>query len=249
MPILSTKNLSKKFNGVHAVEDLSIAFEGGQITSVIGPNGSGKSTLINTITGLNSINSGSILIANHELSLVDAHKVAALGITRTFQNVRVFEQMSALENVLVVLTERNVFSSLFETHGTYHLEKAEMVLRRVGLWDKREEFAVNLSYGQRKLLEIARVLAMNERTDGKVSVVLFDEPFAGLFPEMKEVVMSVMKELRGSGAAVVLVEHDMDIIRKLSDRVYVLDAGKYLTSGTAEEVLSNKDVIEAYLGD
>ncbi len=250
MSILSTKNLSKKFSGVHAVENISIGFESGKITSVIGPNGSGKSTLINIITGLSPITSGSIFIGKRtELASVESHKIADFGITRTFQNVRLFEQMKVIDNVLVVLTERSVSSALFEKHGKYHLEKAESVLRRVGLWDKRDELAANLSYGQRKLLEIARVLSMAERTDGEVQIVFFDEPFAGLFPEMRETIMSIMKELRDKGCAVVLVEHDMDIIRKLSDHVYVLDAGKYLASGTAEEVLSNKEVIEAYLGD
>jgi ABC-type branched-subunit amino acid transport system ATPase component len=170
-------------------------------------------------------------------------------MTRTFQDVRLFEQMPVLDNILVVLTERSIWKALFEKHTALHLEKAEQVLKKVGLWEKRNELAKNLSYGQRKLLEIARVLAMVKSSNGDIEVIFFDEPFAGLFPEMVKVVITVLKELRTHGKAVILVEHNMDLIRELSDHVFVLDSGGLLAEGSASEVLARKDVIEAYLGE
>lgn len=255
MPLLQTKHLQKHFDGVHAVDHLSLDFEAGKITSIVGPNGSGKSTLVNTLTGMLPMDGGEIIIdgtsgrAGIRLSKILPHDVPVYGLTRTFQDVRLFEQMPVIDNILVVLTERAVEQALFEKHGALHLERAEAVLRRVGLFDKRHELAKNLSYGQRKLLEIARVLGMLQSGGGEINLIFFDEPFAGLFPEMVKTVISVMKELRDKGKAIVLIEHNMDIIRELSDHLCVLDAGKLLASGTPDVVLSRKDVIEAYLGE
>ncbi|MDO8594010.1 MAG: ABC transporter ATP-binding protein [bacterium] len=244
MPILQTKQLYKHFDGVKAVDHLSLSFEKGKITSVIGPNGSGKSTLINLLTGFIPFDSGEVVIAGKEtLKVIQPYETKELGITRTFQDVRLFEQMPVLDNVLVVLTERSVFGALFEKHGKLHLAKAEEVLTRVGLWDKRNALAKNLSYGQRKLLEIARVLAMNP------DIIFFDEPFAGLFPEMLKVVVSVMKELRQQEKTQILVEHNMELIRELSDHLIVLDSGELLAEGKPQDVLSRREVIEAYLGE
>lgn len=250
MPILETRKLVKSFDGVHAVDHLSISFEKGKITSVIGPNGSGKSTLINTLTGMLPMDGGMIVIDDKvHISKMKPHEVPTYAMTRTFQEVRLFEQVTVLDNILVVLTERNIFSALFEKHGKLHLEKAEEVLKKVNLLEKKNELAKNLSYGQRKLLEIARALAMSESPVGDVEVFFFDEPFAGLFPEMIKVVVSVMKELRSHGKTIILVEHNMDLIRELSDFCFVLDAGSLLASGPVSEVLARKDVIEAYLGE
>ncbi len=243
MPLLETKNLTKQFDGVRAVDDLSISIEKGKLTSIIGPNGSGKTTLINVLSGLQAISHGMVVISEVKLSSIEAFDVMSYGITRTFQDVRVFEQMHVLDNILVTLTERDVFSALVERHTKLHLEKAEEVLTRVGLWEKRHELAKNLSYGQRKLLEIARVLAMN------VEIIFLDEPFAGLFPEMVKTVVGIMKELRDQGKTVILVEHNMDLIRELSDHVIVMDSGQLLAQGKPEEVLARRDVVEAYLGE
>lgn len=243
--VLKTHNLIKRFDGVHAVDHLSISFEKGKITSLIGPNGSGKSTLINTLTGVHEMDGGKVFVGEHtKLDKIKPYEVAAYGLTRTFQDVRLFEQMTVLDNVLVTLTERSVFGALFENHTQFHLDRVEEVLKRVGQWEKRNELAANLSYGQRKLVEIARVLAMKDS-----EVVFFDEPFAGLFPEMIKTVVSVMRELREKGKTLILVEHNMDLIRELSDYVFVLDSGKLLAEGKPLEVLARKDVIEAYLGE
>ena len=157
--------------------------------------------------------------------------------------------MPVVDNILVVLTERDIWKSLFEKHTALHLAKAEEVLRKVGLWEKRDELAKNLSYGQRKLLEVARVLAMVHGGVGDINIIFLDEPFAGMFPEMIKIVIQVIKELRAAGKAVILVEHNMDIIRELSDYLYVLDAGQLLAAGDPNEVLARKDVVEAYLGE
>ena len=244
MSILQTKHLYKHFDGVKAVDRLSLSFEKGKITGVIGPNGSGKSTLINLLTGFTPFDSGEVVIAGKErLQKIQPYLVKEFGITRTFQDVRLFEQMPVLDNILVVLTERGVFGALFEKHGKLHLAKAEEVLNRVGLWEKRHQFAKNLSYGQRKLLEISRVLAMNP------DIIFFDEPFAGLFPEMLKVVVSVMKELKQQGKTQILVEHNMELIRELSDHIFVLDSGELLAEGRPLEVLAKREVVEAYLGE
>jgi len=244
MIILETKNLRKHFDGVYAVDDLSIRIEKGEITSIIGPNGSGKTTLINALSGMLDIDGGLVVIEESEkLSKIKPHRVASFGLTRTFQNIRLFEQMTALDNILVVVTDRRVFKAVFETHQILHLKKAEEVLTRVGLWEKRDQLAVNLSYGQRKLLEIARALAMDAK------IYLLDEPFAGLSPEMVKVISGIIRELKTQSKTVVLIEHDMGLIRELSDYVFVMDSGKLLAEGQPEEVLQKREVIEAYLGD
>jgi ABC-type branched-subunit amino acid transport system ATPase component len=244
MPTLKIKNLYKHFDGIKAVDRLTLSFEAGKITGLIGPNGSGKSTLINLLTGVVPFDSGTVIVAETtKLSKVRPYEVASLGITRTFQDVKLFEQMPVMDNILVVLTKRSVAGSLFERHKKYHIEKAKEVLEKVGLWEKKDELAANLSYGQRKLLEIARTLAMNAET------YLFDEPFAGLFPEMIKIVSSVLKELRDEGKTVVLVEHNMELIRELSDYCIVMDSGEFLAEGKTSDVLSQKVVMEAYLGE
>ena len=226
--MLETKNLIKHFDGVYAINDLSVSVDPG-ITAIIGPNGSGKTTLVNVLSGVLAQDGGHVAFTGN--------------LTRTFQDVRLWNQMSVLDNVLVVLTERNVFSAIFEFHSKEHLDKAEQTLKMVGLWEKRGQLAGNLSYGQRKLLEVGRALATN------ADVYLFDEPFAGLFPEMVKTIVGIMEDLRSQGKTLILIEHAMDLIRKLSDQVIVMDSGKLLAQGQAEEVLRRRDVIEAYLGD
>ena len=242
MAALSTRGLVKKFGGVHAVDHVDLEFHEGEITALVGPNGSGKTTFINTVTGILPMDGGEVVAAGVRLSRVRPQEIATFGITRTFQSVRVIEQITVLDNILLVLTERNVWSALFERHTQAHLKAAEEVLRKVGLWEKRHEKAEHLSYGQRKLLEIARAISM------RAKVYFFDEPFAGLFTEMTRIVSGILKELRASGAAVVLVEHNMDLVRELADRCYVLDSGKVIAQGVPDHVLREPEVIEAYLG-
>lgn len=244
MIALETKNLIKKFEGIYAVNNISLKFKKGQIIGIIGPNGSGKTTFINLLTGVLKIDGGLIVISETvKLNKIQPFEVFTYGLTRTFQDVRLFNQMTVLDNILVVLTERNVFSSFFERHKLYHLKKAEEVLSKVGLWEKRNQLALNLSYGQRKLLEVARVLAM------KAEIYFFDEPFAGLFAVMRKVIFEVIQELKQNGKTIILVEHDIGLIRDLCDYIFVMDEGKLLVEGKPEEVLEKKEVIAAYLGE
>ena len=244
MKIIEIKNVVKRFNGVHAVDQLSIGIEKGQITGIIGPNGSGKTTLINLLSGILKMDSGEIIIDGaKKITRILPHQVSSYGMARTFQNVRLFEQMTVLDNMLVVVTEKNVFSSLFKKHTAHDYKIVEEILQKVGLWEKRDQLTVNLSYGQRKLLEIARTLAM------KAKVYLFDEPFAGLFPEMRKIVSKIIKELNQENKTVVLIEHDMGLIRELCDYIFVIDEGKLLAEGKPESVLERREVIEVYLGE
>lgn len=242
MPALEIKKLNKHFGGVRAVNNLSIEFKAGEITGIVGPNGSGKSTLVNLLTGIFAFDSGAVLVGGVSLKKIAPYDVAQYGITRTFQDVQLFEQMSVLDNLLVVLTERNVWGALREQHTDLHLARAKELLLQVGLWEKRNALAHNLSYGQRKLLEVARALAMNAQ------IYLFDEPFAGMFSEMTKIVSEILQNLRTQGKVVILIEHNMDLIRKLSNHLVVMDAGELLSEGKPEKVLAEAAVIEAYLG-
>ncbi len=252
MFILETKKIVKTFDGVRAVDAVSFGFEKGKITSIIGPNGSGKTTLINMLSGMAGMDGGAVAMSGTMFTRIERHRAPSYGITRTFQDIRVFEQMTVLDNVLVVTTERSVWGAFFERHSVEHLKKAEEALRRVGLGEKKNALAQNLSYGQRKLLEIARVLAMcnNETSDVQdINIILFDEPFSGLFKEMIAVIVSIMRALRAQGKTIILIEHNMDLIRDLSDWVMVMDSGQLLAEGIPNEVLARSDVIEAYLGE
>lgn len=241
--VLQIKHLSKHFEGVKAVEDLSLEFHAGKIYGLVGPNGSGKTTLTNLLSGIYPWSKGEVQVAGVALVKLPSHQTLAYGITRTFQEVRLFEQMSVQDNLQVVMGERGVFASLFEQHKKLHGAKAEQLLEQFGLKDKKHKKANELSYGQRKLLEIARVLAV------EADIYLFDEPFAGLFKTIVSQVVEVLKHLRDSGKCVVLIEHNMELIRELADEVVVLDSGQLLAQGKPDKVLSEKKVVEAYLGD
>lgn len=244
MKSLKIKGFSKHFFGVKAVNNLDLEFEPGKIIGLVGPNGSGKSTLINLITGIIPKDSGTLYLGDKfKTQKITAKDMYDYRITRTFQNVRVFEQMSVIDNILIVLTHRNALASLFEKNNKLYEERASDILKKLDMYEKKNELAMNLSYGQRKLLEIGRVLAMDS------DVILFDEPYAGLFKEMIKSVSNIIRELRDAGKTVLLVEHNMEIIRDLCDEVIVLDAGELLASGKPDHVLSQKNVIEAYLGE
>ncbi|MDA2922695.1 ABC transporter ATP-binding protein [Patescibacteria group bacterium AH-259-L07] len=244
MAILKTNKLTKHFEGVHAVDGLSLNIEKATIVAIVGPNGSGKTTLVNILTGMIPYDSGTVIVSDttHRLKKIKPYTMYSYGLTRTFQEVRLFDQMSVRDNILVVLTKRKVIQSFFETQKSDYTKAANKILQKVGIWEKRNELAKNLSYGQRKLLEIARALVT------QAEIFLFDEPFAGLFPEMRKMVSHIVAGLKRKGKTVILIEHDMDVVRELSDYIYVMDSGRLLATGTPREVLSNKEVREAYLG-
>ena len=239
---LKTDKISKHFGAVKAVDELTISIPRRGMTSIVGPNGSGKSTLVNLLSGTLPLDGGAVIIDDVGLTVVNAYETPAHGLTRTFQEVRLFDQISVWDNIMVVLTERRLFPALMERSKLTHKEKARSILENVGMWDKRSAMAMNLSYGQRKLLEIGRAMAM------EVDTYLFDEPFAGLFPQMLERVKAIMKLMRDQGHTIIFISHNMDIVRELSDQIVVLDSGTLLADGDVEEVLSRQEVIEAYLG-
>ena len=239
---LQTDKISKHFGAVRAVDELSLSIPRQGTTSIVGPNGSGKSTLVNLLSGVLPLDGGMVIIDGAGLRVVRAHETPAHGLTRTFQEVRLFDQITVWDNIMVVLTERRLFPSLVERAKPATRQKAQHILESVGMWEKRDSLAMELSYGQRKLLEIGRAMAMNVQT------YLFDEPFAGLFPKMLERVEDIMKQMRADGHTIVFVSHNMDIVRELSDRIIVLDSGTLLAAGDVEPVLESEEVIEAYLG-
>ena len=240
---LETDKISKHFGAVRAVDELSISIPATGMTSIVGPNGSGKSTLVNLLSGTLPLDGGMVIIDGAGLKVVHAFETPDHGLTRTFQEVRLFDQITVWDNIMVVLTSRPWLPALFERAKPDYKRKAQEILQKVGMWEKRGALAQNLSYGQRKLLEIGRAMAM------EVKVYLFDEPFAGLFPQMLERVKDLMKEMRDQGHTIVFIEHNMDIVRELSDHIFVLDSGALLAEGEVEDVLNRSEVIEAYLGD
>lgn len=239
---IETVKISKHFDAVRAVDELSVIIPKSGITSIIGPNGSGKSTLVNLLSGTLPLDGGMVIIGGHGMQVVQAHQSPRHGVTRTFQEVRLFDQISAWDNIMVVLTERRLLPSLLQRERQAHRDRAEQVLRDVGLWEHREAMAGELSYGQRKLLEIGRAMAMDVQT------YLFDEPFAGLFPQMLERVKEIVVRMRDQGRTLLFISHNMDIVRELPDHLIVLDSGKLLIEGEVHEVLAREEVIDAYLG-
>ena len=239
---IQTDDISKHFGAVKAVRRLSISIPKRGLTSIVGPNGSGKSTLVNLLSGVLPLDGGIVVIEGATLKVVKAHENPEYGLTRTFQEVRLFDQVSVWDNILVVLTKRRLFPALLERVNPLQRDRARGILENVGLWDKRDALAENLSYGQRKLLEIGRAMAM------EANIYLFDEPFAGLFPEMVVKVKDILNHMREQGDTIVFISHNMDIVRELSDHLIVLDSGSLLAEGEVDEVLSQPKVIKAYLG-
>ena len=239
---LRTKEVSKHFGAVRAVDRLSMSIFREWITCIVGPNGSGKSTLVNLLSGILPLDEGIVVIDGVGLKVVHPHETPDHGITRTFQEVRLFDQINVWDNIMVVLTARPVHRALVQRGQRSQKERAESILKTVGMWEKRDSLAMDLSYGQRKLLEIGRAMALD------VNIYLFDEPFAGLFPQMLERVKTILKDMREQGNTIVFVSHNMDIVRELSDHLFVLDSGALLAVGEVDEVLSRSEVIDAYLG-
>lgn len=240
---IRTEIISKHFGAVRAIDELTLAIRQGVTTSIVGPNGSGKSTLVNVLSGVLPLDGGLVIVDGARLRVVRSHEISQRGLTRTFQEVRLFDQISVIDNILVVLTERRLLPALLQRRNRRLHRRAREILELVGMWEKRDALAGELSYGQRKLLEIGRVMAMG------VEIYLFDEPFAGLFPQMVERVKAILRRMRAEGRTIVFISHNMEIVRELSDRIIVLESGALLAEGLVEPVLASPEVIEAYLGD
>jgi branched-chain amino acid transport system ATP-binding protein len=244
--LLSVEHLSKNFGGIHAIKDLSLELKTGELLGIIGPNGAGKTALLNTITGFYSPSQGLIRFDDHVITSMSIHEIARLGVGRTFQNIRLFKRMSVLENVLVAChSTRPSFMRLFKNkeEKEQHLHIALESLDLLNLSDKANLSAASLSYGDARRLEIARALA------GKPKVLLLDEPAAGMNEAETLALIEDIQTIRQKVSSVVLIEHDMNLIRTLSTRVVAMDFGLKICEGSAEEVLSHPDVMSAYLGD
>jgi branched-chain amino acid transport system ATP-binding protein len=250
MALLEVKDLSIHFGGVKAVQNVSFTIDAGIVYAVIGPNGAGKTTLFNLITGIYTPTTGTILLDGESIAGKSPDELARRGVARTFQNLQICMNMSAIENVMVgahLRLDRNLIKAalrwpaLRKRDRELHAEAAEL-MRFVGLENYVNARADSMPYGALKRLEIARALAMKPR------LIFLDEPAAGLNPKETIEVDELVRKVADSGVTVVLVEHDMKMVMNLSDRILVLDYGRKLTEGTGAEVRRNPDVIAAYLG-
>jgi len=248
--MLNIEKISKNFGGLPALSDVSFSVDRGRLTALIGPNGAGKSTLINCITGVLEPNGGTISFENIDIAGQPTHKISRAGISRTFQNLKIFPRLSVLDNVLTGLTCEGGDSMLmammrlpYLRHRERRLKlKAMAALDRFQLTDKATWPAGILAYGDKKRVELARA------TVGSPQLLLLDEPVAGLNGEETAAVGDQLRQLRSSGHTMLLVEHDMELVMEIADKVVVLDSGRCIAVGTPDEVRANPLVLEAYLG-
>ena len=248
-PILVADGIKRQFGGLTAVDVAHVEIQRGVITALIGPNGAGKTTFFNLLTGFDRPNEGTWSFNDRSLNKVAAYKVSRLGMVRTFQLTKVLSKMTVIQNMLVGATGQRgeglfsaMFAFLWRSEEDANTRRADDLLERFLLIKKREDFAGSLSGGQRKLLEMARALMANPE------LVMLDEPMAGVNPALKQSLLGHVKSLRDEGRTVLFVEHDMDMVRDISDWVIVMAQGQIVAEGPPDAVMANPAVIDAYLG-
>ncbi|CAI1053687.1 high-affinity branched-chain amino acid ABC transporter ATP-binding protein LivG [Serratia liquefaciens] len=251
-PLLKVEGLSMRFGGLLAVNNVALTLNEGEIVSLIGPNGAGKTTVFNCLTGFYRPTSGTIKLRERHLEGLPGQAIARMGVVRTFQHVRLFREMTVIENLLVAQHQHlksGVFAGLLKTPAFRRaeadaLERASVWLQRVGLLEMANRSAGNLAYGQQRRLEIARCMVT------RPELLMLDEPAAGLNPKETDELDHLIVELRNQHkVSVLLIEHDMKLVMGISDRIYVVNQGTPLAQGTPAEIRNNPDVIRAYLGE
>ena len=256
MSLLSVKHLTKNFGGLCAVSNVSMEIGEGELIGLIGPNGAGKTTFFNLLTGVYEPSEGTIALNVNgkmtDIAGMKPYRVTQLGLARTFQNIRLFKSMTAIENVKIAMHKDIRYGSLSAILRlpSYYKEEervereAQELLKVVGLYEKRNERADNLPYGEQRRLEIARALAARPR------ILFLDEPAAGMNPQETASLTQLIHQIRNDfRITIVLIEHDMSLVMKICERIYVLDYGKCIANGTPQEIKNNEFVIKAYLGE
>lgn len=248
--MLYAENVYVRFGGLTAVDNVSLHIKPGEIHAIIGPNGAGKSTFFNAVSGINKPSEGKISFLGQDITGLNQHQVAARGIGRTFQNIKLFNSMTVLENVTCgchMNVKSNLFQDMFGTKKQRQeeeklREECMALLKRVDLYDKRDMYSNNLPYGDQRKLEIVRAMATTPK------LLMLDEPAAGMNPSETEELKRFIKKINSEGLTILLIEHDVKMVMSLADTITVLNHGAKIAEGSADEVRNNDAVIEAYLG-